>query len=312
MKITTPLVLFSASLPLAYAWGGLGHETVAFVASNFVTPLTETYLQAMLGDDSPQYLAKVATWADSFRYTEAGRFSGPFHFIDSQDQPPISCGVTFARDCGVQGCVVGAIQNYTSRLMNASLPHFERNMAAKFVIHFLGDIHQPLHDEHLDRGGNGISVLFDGKPTNLHSVWDTSVPETYIGGYSIDLAMAWGFNLSAAIMSGEYAAVAPSWLDGLDIGDPVSSSLIWATEANKYICTTIMPDGKEALVGKELNGTYYEKAVPIVELQIARAGYRYVVYLKSKLKKVVANVFRLAAWLNGIAGAPEIEEAQEL
>jgi hypothetical protein len=51
-------------------------------------------------------------WADSFRYTQAGKFSAPFHFIDAEDNPPSSCGVTYSRDCGEKGCVVGAISNY--------------------------------------------------------------------------------------------------------------------------------------------------------------------------------------------------------
>jgi hypothetical protein len=104
--------ILGSLLPSAYAWGGLGHETVAFVASAFVKQQTEDFFQGILSDTSPQYLANVATWADSFRYTKAGRFSEPFHFIDSKDNPPHSCNVAYARDCGSSGCVVKAIQNY--------------------------------------------------------------------------------------------------------------------------------------------------------------------------------------------------------
>lgn len=117
MKITllTPLLL--SSLPSTLAWGTLGHTTVAYVASNFVHPSTRDFFQDILHNTSDSYLAGVATWADSFRYTAAGRFSAPFHFIDAEDSPPSSCGVKYARDCGEQGCVVGAIQNYVSFMM---------------------------------------------------------------------------------------------------------------------------------------------------------------------------------------------------
>lgn len=108
-----PLTLLS-SLPCTLAWGTLGHTTVAYIASNFVQLETRDLFQDILHNTSDAYLASVATWADSFRYTAAGRFSAPFHFIDAEDSPPDSCNVKYARDCGEQGCVVGAIQNYVS------------------------------------------------------------------------------------------------------------------------------------------------------------------------------------------------------
>lgn len=96
------------------AWGAFGHETVAYVATNFVSASTKTYFQTLLGDTSADYLATVSTWADSYRSTTAGKFSAPFHYIDAQDNPPSSCGVNYDRDCGSEGCVVSAISNYVS------------------------------------------------------------------------------------------------------------------------------------------------------------------------------------------------------
>lgn len=100
------------SLPSVYSWGGLGHETVAYVATNFVHPDTEIFFQKLLNSSTGSYLAGVATWADSYRYSHDGRFSGPLHFIDAKDDPPNACGVKYSRDCGEKGCVVSAIANY--------------------------------------------------------------------------------------------------------------------------------------------------------------------------------------------------------
>lgn len=100
------------------AWGAFGHETVAYVATNFVAASTKTYFQTLLGDTSADYLATVSTWADSYRSTTAGKFSAPFHYIDAQDNPPSSCGVDYGRDCGSEGCVVSAISNYVSVFSN--------------------------------------------------------------------------------------------------------------------------------------------------------------------------------------------------
>jgi hypothetical protein len=92
----------------------MGHETVAYIATNFVATTTKTYFQTLLGDTSTDYLASVAAWADSYRSTSAGKFSAPFHYIDAKDNPPSSCGVELSRDCGKGGCVVTAIANYVS------------------------------------------------------------------------------------------------------------------------------------------------------------------------------------------------------
>lgn len=94
------------------AWGAYGHETIAYVASNFVGPSTKSFFQSLLGDTSVNYLASVAAFADSYRSTTAGRFSAPFHFIDARDSPPTACSVNFNRDCGAEGCVISAIANY--------------------------------------------------------------------------------------------------------------------------------------------------------------------------------------------------------
>jgi len=68
-QLTSGLILLSTHLSQVTAWGAMGHETVAYVAQNFVTDDTKTYFQDILGDTSSSYLASVAPWADTFRYT---------------------------------------------------------------------------------------------------------------------------------------------------------------------------------------------------------------------------------------------------
>ncbi|KAH8156462.1 hypothetical protein CIB48_g11782, partial [Xylaria polymorpha] len=129
----TLLVLLSATLPGALAWGAMGHETVAYIASNFVASGTKSYFQSLLADSSADYLASVASWADSYRYTTAGSFSAPFHYIDANDSPPSTCGVSYSRDCGAEGCVVSAIQNYTTILLDGRYSAANRVIAAKMI-----------------------------------------------------------------------------------------------------------------------------------------------------------------------------------
>ena len=280
------LALIALGAQGAVAWGTLGHETVAFVASNFVKAKTKTWAQGILNDTSSAYLANVATWADSYRYTAAGKFSAPFHFIDAEDNPPSSCSVDFDRDCGSEGCSVSAIANYTQRVQEpSSLSAQEVNYALRFLIHFLGDITQPLHDEALEVGGNDIDVTFDDESTNLHHIWDTNMPEKLRGGYALSDAQAWAANLTTEIKSGIYKSQAKSWIADSDIGDAKGSALAWATDANKYVCSVVLPNGATPLETGDLDGAYYESAVGTIELQIAKGGYR----LADWLDKIAAT-----------------------
>ncbi|KAL2180971.1 phospholipase C/P1 nuclease domain-containing protein [Thermothelomyces heterothallicus CBS 202.75] len=283
MKLSTAAI-GAAAVPGVLAWGGFGHISVAYIASNFVSPATTDYLQSLLRNDTGDYLAGVATWADSIRYTKWGRFTSDFHFIDAKDDPPRYCGVDFERDCKKdRGCVVSALQNYTSRMLDADLRESERAIAAKFVVHFVGDIHQPLHTENVARGGNGIPVLFDGRRFNLHHVWDTSIVEKLVGGgvrrKPYPAAKRWADELTREINEGKYASERISWLRSANLSDPVATALAWATEANSYVCTTVLPDGPDAIRDQELGSDYYQAAAPVIEVQVARAGYRLAAWL---------------------------------
>lgn len=212
----------------------------AFIASSFVSNETEAYFKQLLRNNEPNYLASVASWADSVRYTKWGRFSKNYHFIDAHDSPPHSCNVNYQRDCKADGCVISALANYTEQAYDALLAPFLRAQAAKFVIHFVGDLHQPLHNEDASRGGNGIYVLWDGREYNLHHVWDSSIAEKSLGGLRgkpYPLAERWAKRLTAEIETGKFAAEKESWLKDLDIADANATAMAWAQETNAYVCT---------------------------------------------------------------------------
>ncbi|KAI1824380.1 putative nuclease S1 precursor [Xylaria intraflava] len=276
------LILGASVLPGAVAWGSLGHIAIAYIASNFVQENTASYFQDLLGNDTAHYLAGVATWADSIRYTKWGRFSKNFHFIDAKDNPPTYCGVNFERDCKADGCVVSALQNYTSQLLDAELWPSQRTQAAKFVVHFVGDIHQPLHAENVAYGGNGIHVNWEGREFNLHHVWDSSIAEKMLGGNRrkiYDNAFRWAAYLTDEIKAGKYLTASASWADGLLLDDPIATSMVWANESNAYVCSHVLPEGPKAIIGQELAGKYFENAAPVIELQVAKAGYRLAAWL---------------------------------
>lgn len=163
-----------------------------------------------------------------------------FHFIDAKDSPPYNCTVDLDRDCKEEGCVVTAIGNYTSQILDPSIPAWLRAQAAKFVIHFVSDIHQPLHDEDVSKGGNGIQVLFEGSELNLHHVWDSSIAEKWVGGIKkkpYPEAREWAGNITDKIRHGDFKAQSQKWLDGVDFADPNATALAWAREGNAYVCS---------------------------------------------------------------------------
>jgi hypothetical protein len=148
------------------------------------------------------------------------------------------------RDCKAAGCVVTALANYTSQLLpprSGGIPAWERAQAAKFVVHFVGDLHQPLHTEDVARGGNGIHVKFDGVELNLHHVWDSSIAEKYVGGSArrkpYPAARKWASQLSEGIRGGKFAEAKSSWLDGMDLVNANNTALTWAREVNTLVCS---------------------------------------------------------------------------
>lgn len=277
MHTYTPIVLSLLLSSGAQAWGTLGHATIAAVADHYLTPGAKTWVSGILG--SGVSMPSVASWADTFRYTAAGRFSAPFHYIDAEDSPPSACSVDLNRDCGTGGCIVTAITNYTQRVQDGRLSAANKKQALEFLIHFLGDITQPLHDEAESVGGNDIEVTWQGEDTNLHSCWDTQMVEKAAGGgNSTGTLESFSETLIARIDSGSYASQKASWVSCVNPKTASNCALSWAQDANAFNCQYVLKTDEN---GKELDGAYYTGAEPIIELQLAKGGYRLGAYVNA-------------------------------
>jgi len=149
--------------------------------------------------------------------------------------------VDFDRDCGTEGCSVSAIANYTQRVADGRLSKANTAIALKFLVHLLGDITQPLHDEAYEKGGNEITVTFDGyKDDNLHSDWDTYIPEKLVGGGALSDAKSWASDLIDEIESGSYKSKAASWIAGDSLSDVKKTAMKWASDANAFVCSVVI------------------------------------------------------------------------
>ena len=183
----------------AHAWGDAGHEIVARVADHYLQPAVRGRIAALLKTDTTgltaQDMAAQATWADKYRDSDRNstklRYeqTREWHFTDiplkSQREdgdldaacfghPPLPAG-TPALKGPQHACLIDKLDQFIAELRAPGTSPEERLRALQFVLHLVGDLHQPLHssDDH-DRGGNSKNVSADGlSPGNLHRYWDT-------------------------------------------------------------------------------------------------------------------------------------------
>lgn len=161
------LALFASSLP-APAWGPIGHRAVGQIAEERLSAKAQQAVRDLLGDES---LAEASLWADEIRSDARWRVSSPWHYVNIPD------GQTYSRARRDRdGDVIEALERFVAVLRYDGSSREDRVAALKFIAHFVGDIHQPLHvGRASDRGGNEIGVSWFGKPSNLHRVWDSEV-----------------------------------------------------------------------------------------------------------------------------------------
>jgi hypothetical protein len=166
------LVCLLACAGLAHAWNGTGHRLVARLAEPHLTPEARSEVQRLLAREGASSLAEIAAWADDLRSsgTELARRSANWHFVNMAED---GCAYDAARHCPGGDCVVAAIQDQAGILADRGRPDAERLQALKFVVHFVGDAHQPMHAGYgHDRGGNRVQLQVHGKGSNLHALWD--------------------------------------------------------------------------------------------------------------------------------------------
>lgn len=293
--------------PAARAWDDEGHRIVALIAEHYLRPAVRERVQVLLEADHSALtpdtsMASEATWADHYRDSDrdtpfgdsGSRDTGPgayrgsheeqtgrWHFVnlelDAPDlrracygEPALPPG-TLASRGPARDCIVDKIEQFQAELANPATPSAERLAALQFLLHFIGDLHQPLHaaDDH-DAGGNRVRVVARGhRPGSLHRYWDADFVRD-LGPDARQIAA----ELIPQITSGDRAA----WARG-SVADWAMQSFALA-QALAY--GTLPPPDERG--ERRLSADYVALADDAVATQLSRAGVRLALVLNRALQ----------------------------
>ncbi len=244
------LLLLTAAIPAGpgWAWGPEGHRVSGLIAENFLSPAVKRKIQK---DFSIKSLANASLWADQVRDE---RNNGAWHYCNVREG---EWTYDRKRDCPKGICVVEKIKEFKTALADPSLALNKRQEALKYLVHFVGDVHQPLHlGNKKDRGGGTIRVLYRGEEATLHYLWDGGLINFHgqsFGQYADGLA---------AKISKEDRA---DWSRSREVDE-------WANESRKLALEHAYRLGRTDR-GK-LTKEYIKKSREIIELRLSQSGLR--------------------------------------
>lgn len=242
--LAASLLLFC--VPPALAWGPLGHRIVARLAEAQLSPKARAEVRQLLQEQGARHLSDVSVWADDLRDSDPVLFkrTSHMHFVNFHSP---DCIYNPPRDCPDGRCVVAAITRYATILGDRSRTDAERAQALEFVVHFVADVHQPLHASSGDDfGGNDYQVRWHDRGTNLHRVWDSLM---------LDDAHLSAARYARTLM--DESAPVPSG------GTPVQ----WAEESCRIARTVYPPT-------RTITQAYVVRERPVAEQRLRQAGAR--------------------------------------
>ncbi len=287
-SLALTLVLLLGSTP-AWPWGKEGHRAVALVAENLLTRKTEDSIRRLMGNDVS--LADLATCADEVRTHErnpsfqlsaacSSVFPNPptgtshWHFVNIEVSAKAPTDAEIEQFCG-DDCVIKQIARFTKALTDGASTRPQRQQALAFLIHFVGDLHQPLHAavRNGDEGGNKVFVnFFDLHHEKLHPVWDDVIIQ-HIAANETTLVSG----LKNEIQQAQKEPTLP-------IGHIDQSVLQWARESLKAAHDVAYQNIQLPPAVTPLDANYQKAAAPVVSLQIARGGVRLANLLNQAMK----------------------------
>jgi len=263
VKSLFALVLSAALL----SWGVTGHRTIGKIAEGHLTTQAKAAVHELIGDTT---LAGISTWPDEVRSQPAYRNTGPWHYIN------LPLGLNFADfETKVKGMtqenVYSALLQQERILGSRASTRREKIEALKYIVHFVGDLHQPMHvSREEDKGGNTIQLNYDGNGTNLHALWDSKLIDHQ--------------GLTYEQMAATYDHATPAQVKRWQ-SDPL---IQWIWES--YQASSKLYAEVDAMKSRTIDDSYYQAHIAIVQERIEKAGIR--------LAGVLNEIFR-----NGLAAS---------
>ena len=255
----------------ALAWGKTGHRVVAAIADTQLSGLARAHIKEILG--GAESLDEAANWPDEMR-SAPGAFwqktATPWHYVTLN-------GIIYDH-APPEGDALEALSHFRSVLQDPNASLADKQLALRFMVHLVGDLHQPLHvGKCCDKGGNDVKVSWFGKPTNLHAVWDSQL---------IDDEQLSFTELAAKLERHTSETDIVSWWD-INPRDWISESAEIREQIYANIPSPAKPKDKkskgEAL--PDLSYTYVYKFTPVVERRLQQAGVRLAAYLNDIYSK---------------------------
>ena len=251
----------------AFAWGKTGHRVVAAIADTQLSGLARAHVEEILGPG--ESLDEAANWPDEMR-SAPGDFwqktATPWHYVTLD-------GIIYDH-APSEGDALDALTRFSKTLQDPSASRAHKQLALRFVVHLVGDLHQPLHNgKCCDKGGNDVKVTWFGKPTNLHAVWDSQIVDEEQLSFT-ELAA----KLDRHISSDDVI----KWWD-INPRD-------WVSESAEIRDTLYPPPAKPKKGQKvkkgqpllpDLSYGYVFKFTPVMERRLSQGGVRLAAYLNA-------------------------------
>ena len=222
-------------------WGKNGHRIIGKIATKNITKKTLNKVNQILDGKS---LALVSTWADDMKSNPEFKKYNSWHYVNI----PLDKEYHEIKK-NPNGDIIQAINKCIQVLKNKNSTKSSKSFYLKYLVHLVGDIHQPLHTgRYEDRGGNNIKIKFFGQPTNLHRLWDTDMINNHRMSYT---------EFAESLITFEA---------------PLQSSKLedWLFESRQEV-KKIYKDVKE---GDYIGYDYVYKNFPLVELKLFKGGMR--------------------------------------
>ena len=233
-------------------WGANGHRVVAQIAEENLSSVARELINKLLKGKS---LVSVSTFADDIKSDPKYRKYNSWHYVNIDSDKNYGELVP-----NKNGDIIKAIKKCIFILKDKNQSIIEKEFYLKLLIHFIGDIHQPLHVGRLeDRGGNDIKVKWFGKPSNLHRVWDSEIINSHQMSYSE--------------LSNDLPILKKNEIDKISN----ESIMIWVKESQE-ISKQIYDD---AILNSNLGYNYRYKYIDIVKMRLLKGGLRLASILNS-------------------------------